>query len=389
MVRTMVPPQPLGSRELRVIHVVNAFAYGGAETFVDALSRHMRASAVATGICAVGSVGAEAERPIRERLAAADIATFSLVEDGPQSPIVRGIRLHRVLRDWHANVVHLHTLSPATFGILGLNAVAVQTIHAGWLLPPRRWLKWATEATLARLVQCNIAVSRSLVATAARRTGLSPSALTIIPNGIEVDRFACAMAPKAGIAHWLGRERAPAETVALILGRIDPNKGHDIVIDAAHHLRRRGLRFSFLFGGASDADPSWTAALQARLERYGLADSIRFLGVVEAVPELMKSVDLLVSASRSESLSLTVLEALAAGCPAVVSDIPVHREITEEGQLATLFRSGDAYALADACQAALTRTTREPRASVLDERYSIGRCTARHLSLYRQLLQLR
>lgn len=371
--------------ELRVMHVLNSFARGGAELFVEALARELQRRGTISAVCAVGSIGVDAERPFRQGLEAAGVATFSLVEDGPQSTLTRARRLRRLLRSWRAHIVHLHTLSPATLGFVGSGALGVQSIHAGLMLPPRRWLKQGTEAVLARLVRRNIAVSSTVVADACRRTGLRPSELAVIPNGLGLEQFRDAVADPDRLRRAMKRDRADGEVVAVVIGRIDPNKGHDIVIDAVAELTRRGRRVAAVFAGSHDADPAWTAELRARIARHRLEDRVCFAGVVTEVGALLKTVELFISASRSESMSLTVVEAMAAGRPIIVSDIPPHRELTDGGRLGRLFAAGDPIALADAWDQTQLDAVAPAAYAFVAGRYSIAACAEHHLTLYRDL----
>jgi glycosyltransferase involved in cell wall biosynthesis len=89
------------------------------------------------------------------------------------------------------------------------------------------------------------------------------------------------------------------------------------------------------------------AALEARAAGLGLADCARFVGRVphERLPALLGEAAAYVSTSRSDSTSISLLEAMAAGATPVISDIPGNREwLTEDS--ARFFPVGDASALA-------------------------------------------
>jgi glycosyltransferase involved in cell wall biosynthesis len=367
---------------MRVLHVINAFARGGAEVFVGALAVELQRQGARAAIVATSSFGRNVEQPFRRALESAGIETFSLVEDGPRSTPLRAYDLAWLVRRWGANVTHLHTVSAAALGFVGGGAPGVQSFHAGRLLPPRRWLKQATEATLARLVRANVAVSQAVVADAARRTGLRAADVVVMPNGVDFARFADAAPDPARLQALLGRERAPGETVALVVARIDANKGHDVIIDAVAELGRRGQPAAAIFAGRCDAEPAWTAALRQRVHALGLDDRIRFAGVIDDVAPLMRAADLVVSASRSEAMGLTVIEAIAAGRPVAVSDIPPHREATNDGRLGRTFGAGDPDALADAWQQTVVAGLAPDALAFVTARYSIAVCAQRHLALY-------
>jgi len=85
------------------------------------------------------------------------------------------------------------------------------------------------------------------------------------------------------------------------------------------------------------------------LSRAGLADRVRFLGQVayDELPACYRTADVYISASRCDGSSVSLLEAMASGLPAIVSDIPANREWVEPGVNGWWFRDGDAAALAE------------------------------------------
>jgi glycosyltransferase involved in cell wall biosynthesis len=78
----------------------------------------------------------------------------------------------------------------------------------------------------------------------------------------------------------------------------------------------------------------------------------------EDLPRYYRSVDLYISASHSDGTSISLLEAMACGCPVLVSDIPGNREWVEQGVNGWLFPDGDAQALAQAINQAVEQRNR-------------------------------
>ncbi len=94
--------------------------------------------------------------------------------------------------------------------------------------------------------------------------------------------------------------------------------------------------------------------VRARLDETGLADRVHFAGKVtlEDLPACYRAADLYLSASRSDGSSVSLLEAMACGLPALVSDIPGNREWVAADENGWWFRSGDAVSLTEAILAA-------------------------------------
>ena len=130
--------------------------------------------------------------------------------------------------------------------------------------------------------------------------------------------------------------------LALALGRLHPNKGFDLLLEALAETRDVHL---WLAG-----EGEIRGALEHRAVELGLAERVRFLGWRDDVPALLRSVDLLVCPSRHEPLGNVVIEAWSAGLPVVAtaSDGPV--SLIEDGESGILVPLADAPALARAIE---------------------------------------
>ena len=139
--------------------------------------------------------------------------------------------------------------------------------------------------------------------------------LTIIPNGIDYERFS-AVARESG-------ERPP--TIALI-GRVVPIKDVKTFIRACAILRQGLPEFRALVMGPTDEDEKYFEQCKAMVESLDLEDHVIFTGPV-SVEDHLGSIDVLVLTSMSEAQPLVILEAGAVGVPAVVTDVGACREM--------------------------------------------------------------
>ena len=171
---------------------------------------------------------------------------------------------------------------------------------------------------------------------------LDSSRVVVTPNGVA-PHFFDAVAPSAARRSELG---LPADYV-LALGTLEPRKGLDVLLEAWRLLLDRApdLPPLLLVGQAGWGEALRTAGLpEGAVRLYGYA-------APEVVPELLAGARLLAFPSRYEGFGLPPLEALAAGTPAVVSDLPVLREVL--GDAARFAPTGDAAGLADVLHDAL------------------------------------
>jgi len=135
----------------------------------------------------------------------------------------------------------------------------------------------------------------------------------------------------------------PADVpLALALGRLHPNKGFDLLLDAIAKTRDVHL---WLAG-----DGPLRAALEQQAVELGIGERIRFLGWRDDVARLLASVDLLVSSSRHEPLGNVVIEAWSAGVPVIATATDGPAALIEPGRTGLVVPI-EAYALAEAMDA--------------------------------------
>lgn len=261
------------------------------------------------------------------------------------------LQLRRLLRRERVDVVHLHTLQDyhAYFRILGRLGIRpyLVTLHGSETLSyadrsSSQRKRWASILSNASTV---VAVSRTLGDLATVNLPLMRTP-RVVHNGIA-DPMVNSNKPR------LGAGRAP---YALCVGALEDYKGHAVAIDAWAVLRNQGIDLELLIAG----DGRLRQELEARAANRGGADHIHFLGALphHRVLELVSDAAVYVMPSRNEGLGVALLEAAALSRPIVASDIPVFREIIEDGRSGILFPVGDAQALAAGIQSVLVDTAK-------------------------------
>lgn len=158
------------------------------------------------------------------------------------------------------------------------------------------------------------------------------SRILTIANGIDCSRFYNA-SPSNEI-----RSLAIGQKIILMVARFDPQKNQAALIRA---LTLLPSDTSLFFVGKGELQ-SECVRLSKQLN---VIERVRFLGVRNDIPELMKSADVIVLSSHYEGLSLSSLEAMASGRPFIASDVPGLREIVKDAGL--LFPDDDSAKLAE------------------------------------------
>ncbi|MDH3237080.1 MAG: glycosyltransferase family 4 protein [Deltaproteobacteria bacterium] len=195
----------------------------------------------------------------------------------------------------------------------------------------------------ARMTPVFLANSEGGKVFLAAKLGVSRGKIRVIPNGVLLPP------PREGRRVW--RERIGAENgrfLVLMLASLHPHKDHATLLRAWRRIldreKENGRSPLLLLAGRSYGYEGEFKALAFDL---GLADSVRFLGPVEDVAGLLRSVDLCVHSAKTEGLPNAVLEAMSMGVPVVATDLPGIREAVGASGFRFLAPPGDQNGLAD------------------------------------------
>ncbi len=234
------------------------------------------------------------------------------------------------------DLLHVHepiVPGPGRHALRLARVPVVATFHANaeGELPLQRALRAVASAGLSR-IDAGIAVSR---AAKAFSRAIYRGRVAVIPNGVDLSRFSTAAAP-APAAPLAARRGTPR---VLFVGRFnEPRKGLSVLLDAVSLLRAqgRGIEVDVVGSGAPERFLARAAHLGVRF-RGRLPDA--------ALAEAYASADVFCAPSLGgESFGMVLVEAMAAGCPVVASDLPGYAEAARGAALLT--RSGDPGGLA-------------------------------------------
>jgi glycosyltransferase involved in cell wall biosynthesis len=178
------------------------------------------------------------------------------------------------------------------------------------------------------------------VKNAAVRLGVEERRVVHFPWGVDLDKFYPVTSQDGQKNAYLDRD-----FVLLSTRTLEPLYGVDIIVEAFIRAAQEEptLRLVIIGNGSQREN------LERRLLDAGLDDRAAFKGHVsyEELPAYYRNSDLYVSASHSDGSSVSLLEAMASGLPALVSDIPGNKEWVIPGENGWLFKDDDAGSLAD------------------------------------------
>ena len=300
-------------------------------------------------------------------------------------------RVRRLLRTLSPDVLHAIDLRPGIFGALAVARLKLPVLVSinglGFVFFARTLsarliqgvcgaiLRWAVRAHNGLILVQN----QDDAGVVQGRMGIDPAHVRLI-RGSGVDPAAFNPQP-IGEGH---RFRF------LILSRLLYMKGIQVAVEAHEILRQRGVETTLVIGGA--ADPGNPSSIpQATLDRWATLPGVELRGHVKDVRSVLAESDVVLHpALGGEGLPKALLEAAAAGRAMIATDVPGNREIVIPGETGLLVPPGDAVALADAMQNAITARDERlrwgvaARAKVMRE-FSAGLIREQHRALYHEV----
>lgn len=336
---------------MRVLHVINGLGTGGAERSLVEMLPGLVERGLEPEIAILNRRG----EGVEELVADGDIRLHDL-SGRPRTAQL--LHLARVVRERRPDVVHTTIFESDVMGRLAAStgrcpAVSslVNTSYGSarsgdanvsrWKLGAVRALDGWTARHLSRGFH---AITHAVADDAVRQLRIDPAAVTVIPRGRSRSRLGEPSAARRGAARAeLGL--AEEDFVVVNVGRQEFQKGQSTLLQAAARLRDTPAAPVVLIAGRVGNE---TGRLQRLHAELSLGDSVRFLGHVDNVPDLLSAADAFAFPSRFEGLGGSVLEALALEVPVVAADVPALREVLRGGELGPLVPVGDDVALADA-----------------------------------------
>lgn len=356
--------------------VVHVMQMAGAERLVVETIRRLGSRVRPTVFCldAQGSLGAELERE------GIDVVVFGR---RPGLDLSVGRRLADEIGRRQIQVVHAHQYTPFFYAALarlrpGRRFKLILTEHGRHypdLVSAKRRL--GNRLLLARLADRINAVCAFSADALAVKDGFPRERIEIIPNGIDLAEY-----DQASAASDLPAGRRFITTIA----RFHPVKDHATLIRAFARIAGRFPDVDLLLAGEGPLKhdlESLTATLR-------VTDRVRFLGVRRDVPALLKATTIFALTSVSEGASLTVLEAMAAGRPIVLTDVGGNPELVRRDVDGLLAPRGDVDGIAQAfasllSDSALAARLAESASQRVRREFLLDRTIERYYELYRAL----
>jgi glycosyltransferase involved in cell wall biosynthesis len=328
-----------------VLHYLCSTVRGGIEEHVLSLLAHLPGRGLQPYLAAPPDL----LRLMAPDLALAGVRTVAIRRSSPWD-FRDAVALFRALSHEPIAIVHSHLFVGSMFAsplarLAGVRGV-VETFHLPevWRMGKRLKRSFWLDRQVARCVDRYVAVSTAAADHLTDRKRIPERKIRTIYNGRDLSRFHPPSAAERRAARVaLGLDVEPAVAV---IGRLEPQKGHALMLEAAAILSRSFPMLKVFFAGSGSLE----GELRASCDTAGLTATVSFLGHRSDSEVLLAAIDVAVMPSLYEGLPLVAIEAMASARPVVATDIDGMREVVVDGQSGFLVGAGDAGALARAIE---------------------------------------
>jgi glycosyltransferase involved in cell wall biosynthesis len=324
---------------LSIAHVGDSMEMGGAEKLTATLCRLQRDRGHEASVHCLYRLGVLGEELRTEG--------FEVVLHHPTSFLQLVRSLYRSFRRSRPDVVHCHNATAAIIAALPARLAGVKTVivtRHGLVKPPyqiRRELKFALAS---RWCDWIVAVCEGTQTNLRAAPFAARDKIIQIYNGAWPADIRAVPRPKKGFT-------------LLDVGRLAPLKDHATLLQAVALTRAHHPDVQLWIVG----DGPLQLSLRELTYELGLNDTVTFFGEQADVSPFMLAADLFVSSSVTEGLPVSLLEAMSAGLPAVVTDVGGMGEIARLSGAVTLVPSSDPQGMAAALSDAIARRQELPK----------------------------
>jgi glycosyltransferase involved in cell wall biosynthesis len=299
-------------------------------------------------------------------------------------------KVYQLIQKEKPDVVHTHAAKAGFVGrvaawIAGV-PVIVHTFHGhvfrGYFTPNKTQFFIILERITARMSDTVITLSDGLRRELAEEYHITRKGrITVLPLGMDLTVFT-QMARKSGVFRSAYGIAADVPLIGIV-GRITPIKNHALFLQAAAQIRKQLPTARFVIVG----DGEIRAEIEAQVDQLGLREAVIFTGWQKDLAHIYSDLDVLVISSINEGTPVTVIEALAAGCPVVATAVGGVPDLLDHGKLGKLVNDQTPESLAKAIVETLANPPdgKEAQALMVD-RYGIERLVKDLDGLYRGIL---
>ena len=321
---------------MRIDFVITELYAGGAERCLVEIALGLAETGDDVRVFSIGSLPSGDQALLVDRLRNAGIP----LDSGQADSITNTLGAYRQLQAWLAasppDLCQTFLYHANVMGTRAAKTTGVSTRIAGIRVAESKALRCHLERLALRSCSSVICVSQAVKQFASTKLGCPNEKLTVIPNGVDVSRFASATPFDWSKIGW-----SNDSMVTLFVGRLHRQKGIELLQSQIDEIAPLGSNRRLLLVG----DGPLRGDLEKWSNRLG-PERVQLLGWQPDVAALIKSSRLLVLPSHYEGMPNVILEAMAAGSPVVCSRVEGSGELLENSREEQSFIAGDAPSMA-------------------------------------------
>lgn len=366
---------------MQIDFVITELSVGGAERCLTELALGMADAGERVRVFSIGSLPTGERGSLVSRLQDSGIE----VSSGEVKTQLQVISAYVQLRQWlgksNADICQTFLHHANVLGTFAAKAAGIRTRVAGVRVAESKVLRCKIERLALKSSQSVICVSKAVEDFAGRQLGCPSSKLTVIPNGVDTQKFA-----NAKPFNWSQIGWPKDAAVTLFVGRLHQQKGIELIQSEIERLAPQGSNRHLLLVG----DGPLRANLEAWATRHG-TDQVQLLGWRPDIASLMANSRLVVLPSHYEGMPNVILEAMAAGKPVVCSRVQGSQELLGHDWEHQTFPTGDGKQMATLAsrfleQAPVAKATGTVNQTFIQNHYTIASMVKHYRNHYQKLL---
>lgn len=366
---------------MKILHINSADAWGGGEVHVALLCKEL--SNNGHDIVLTCRPASAINKHFREM----QVSVLNLPLKGA-GDIYSAFYIANYCRKHSIEIIHAHLGRDYWLAFfVKLLCGTVKVVFTRHLLFPLK--NHLIHQMMYRKADAVIAVSKAVEKVIKSSGFVDSDRLKTVYNGIVVENFA--NVPQGCLRQELGFD--VATSIIGIIGQISPHKGQDVFLRSIPLIMKNNPNSKFVVVGDGSRQGDYILQLKNLTMQLGITEHVFFLGPRRDIPQIMKDLDVFVSASRSESFGLVLVEAMASGVPVVAADAGGISEIIEHGKSGLLFSIDDEGMLAGGVCSVLNnpllaKKYSENAVSRVHSLFSVKSMTEQTMRIYRQVLKV-
>ncbi len=313
---------------MKIAHVVDSMAMGGAETLVSQMCRLQRDQGHDPCVYAIASLGALGEK-MRQDGFAVHAEVGHHLSDSVQA-------FRRIFKQSQPDVVHLHNPTPTIYAAMAARLAGVPSIVStrhSLVAPPRKAAEEIKYAFASLFCDWIVGICGATTENIKSIHSVPQRKIVCVYNGAAPQPFVV-------------REAWPSKQgfTLVYVGRLEPVKNHALLFQAFRAALSSAPNLRLWMVG----DGSQREALEKLSQELGISQEVSFWGQQLEVAPFFSAADAFIMSSKSEGLPMSLLQALSVGLPAIVTDVGGMAEVVRLAQAGLVVQGNDPSQMTDA-----------------------------------------